>query len=130
MRKRFDKPIIINAPQRTQLTLFMTDDLTIYKQIYPSQCIKIAELGYRSVLNIRPDAEIETQPDSCDLATATKAANLTYHHLPFDDERLSLFTVEQFADFYHSMPKPILMFCGTGARAKLLYQSALMQGLL
>jgi protein tyrosine phosphatase (PTP) superfamily phosphohydrolase (DUF442 family) len=39
-------------------------------------------------------------------------------------------TVEQFAAFYRTMPKPILMFCGTGARAKLLYQSALMQGLL
>ena len=108
----------------------MTDDLTIYKQIYPSQCIKIAKLGYRSVLNIRPDAESDTQPNSCDLATATKQADLAYHYLPFDDERLSLLTVEQFAKFYHSMPKPILMFCGTGARAKLLYQSALMQGLL
>ena len=82
----------------------MTDDLTIYKQIYPSQCVKIAELGYRSVLNIRPDAEIETQPNSCDLATATEQANLAYQHLPFDDERLSMLTVEQFADFYHSRP--------------------------
>ncbi len=108
----------------------MTDDLTIYKQIYPSQCIKIAELGYRSVLNIRPDAEVMMQPNSCDLAAATEEANLTYHYLPFDDERLSILTVEQFAAFYHAMPKPILMFCGTGARAKLLYQSALMQGLL
>ena len=108
----------------------MTDNITIYKQIYPSQCLKIAELGYRSVLNIRPDAEVETQPNSSDLATATEKANLAYHHLPFDDERLSMATVEQFADFYRSMPKPILMFCGTGARAKLLYQSALMQGLL
>ncbi|WP_435979137.1 beta-lactamase hydrolase domain-containing protein [Psychrobacter sp. DM4] len=108
----------------------MTDDLTIYKQIYPSQCIKIAELGYRSVLNIRPDAESDTQPNSCDFATATAQADLTYHYLPFDDERLSTMTVKQFAAFYHAMPKPILMFCGTGARAKLLYQSALMQGLL
>ncbi|MBO6224403.1 MAG: hypothetical protein J6N72_02960 [Psychrobacter sp.] len=108
----------------------MTDNLTIYKQIYPSQCLKIAELGYRSVLNIRPDAETETQPNSVDFSHATKEANLTYHYLPFDDERLSMATVEQFAAFYRSMPKPILMFCGTGARAKLLYQSALMQGLL
>jgi len=108
----------------------MTDNLTIYKQIYPSQCSKIAALGYRSVLNIRPDAETETQPNSGDFAQATAEANLTYHHLPFDDERLSMATVEQFAAFYRAMPKPILMFCGTGARAKLLYQSALMQGLL
>ena len=108
----------------------MTDNLTIYRQIYPAQCAKIAELGYRSVINIRPDDEHVAQPSSQDLATATAQANLAYHHIPFDDERLSLVTVEQFASFYHAFPKPILMFCGTGARAKLLYQSALMQGLL
>lgn len=108
----------------------MTENLTIYKQIYPVQCAKLAELGYRSVINIRPDDEHITQPTSLDLATATEQANLAYHHLPFDDERLSMVTVEQFAAYYHAFPKPILMFCGTGARAKLLYQSALMQGLL
>lgn len=108
----------------------MTDDITIYKQIYPMQCSKLAELGYRSVINIRPDDEAVSQPTSLDLATATKQANLAYQHLPFDDERLSLLTVEQFAAYYHAFPKPILMFCGTGARAKLLYQSALMQGLI
>ncbi|MGP4788257.1 beta-lactamase hydrolase domain-containing protein [Psychrobacter sp. 1Y11] len=108
----------------------MTDNLTIYKQIYPSQCAKLAELGYRSVINIRPDDEHITQPTSLDLASASQQANLAYQHLPFYDERLSKMTVEQFASFYHACPKPILMFCGTGARAKLLYQSALMQGLL
>ncbi len=108
----------------------MTDNLTIYKQIYPMQCSKLAELGYRSVINIRPDDETETQPSSQALETASQQANLSYHHLPFNDEHLSLVTVEQFAVYYHAVPKPILMFCGTGARAKLLYQSALMQGLL
>ena len=108
----------------------MTKNLTNYKQLYPMQCTKLAELGYRSVINIRPDDETDTQPSSHDLATATEKANLTYHHLPFDDEHLSLTTVEQFAIYYHAVPKPILMFCGTGARAKLLYQSALIQGLI
>ena len=108
----------------------MTDEITIYKQIYPRQCRKIAELGYRSVLNIRPNAEVDKQPSSGEFATATEQVDLTYRHLPFDDERLSMMTVEQFATCYHTMPKPILMFCGTGARAKLLYQSALMQDLL
>ena len=108
----------------------MIDNLTIYKQIYPFQCTKLAELGYRSIINIRPDDEQDIQPSSKELATATKQANLAYHYLPFDDERLSLTTVEQFATYYHAFPKPILMFCGTGARAKVLYQSALMQGLL
>lgn len=125
---RYDRRTIhVPSPSQTE---FMTDTLTIYKQIYPNQCSKIAALGYRSVINIRPDAESETQPKSCDLESASNQANLAYQHLPFDDEHLSRVTVEQFAAYYHDFPKPILMFCGTGARAKLLYQSALMQGLL
>ncbi len=84
----------------------MTDDLTIYKQIHPSQCIKIAELGYRSVLNIRPDAEAIMQPNSCDLAVATKKANLIYHHLPFDDERLSMMTSSSLLPFIMQCPNP------------------------
>lgn len=108
----------------------MTDQLTIYKQIYPNQCQTLAQLGYRSVINVRPDFEIEAQPSSEDLAAATKNADLAYCYLPFDEERLSLATIQKFAEFYSRCPKPVMLFCGTGARAKLLYQSALMQGLL
>ena len=108
----------------------MTDTITIYKQIYPIQCQALATLGYCSLINIRPDGEVEAQPTSADLALAAKDANLSYVYLPFDCERLSQQTINTFAKQYHALPKPILLFCGTGGRAKLLYQSALMQGLL
>ena len=108
----------------------MNDNITIYKQIYPAQCAKLAELGYRSLINIRPEAETENQPESQALQRAAIAADLDYIYLPFDCERLSLQTIESFAKHYHALPKPIMLFCGTGARAKLLYQSALMQNLL
>lgn len=112
------------------MALMTTDNLTIYKQIYPNQCRKIANLGYRSLINIRPDCEVESQPLSLDLAAATEQADLAYYYLPFDEERLSLATIQKFADFYNDCPKPVMLFCGTGVRAKLLYQTALMQGLL
>ena len=108
----------------------MNDNITIYKQIYPKQCAKLAELGYRSLINIRPEAETVNQPESEALQSAASAADLDYIYLPFDCERLSLKTIESFAKHYHALPKPIMLFCGTGARAKLLYQSALMQNLL
>ena len=108
----------------------MNDNITIYKQIYPKQCAKLAELGYRSLINIRPEAETVNQPESEALQSAASAADLDYIYLPFDCERLSLQTIESFAKHYHALPKPIMLFCGTGARAKLLYQSALMQNLL
>lgn len=108
----------------------MNDTLTIYKQVYPAQCAKLAELGYRSLINIRPDAETESQPLSSLLKAAASKAQLEYVYLPFDCERLSINTIEAFAKHYHALPKPIMLFCGTGSRAKLLYQSAKMQGLL
>ena len=121
-------PIIEERFMTTQ-----TDDtnlLTIYKQIYPNQLTKLATLGYQSVLNIRPDNEVDTQPSSALMQQAAAEAQLSYSYLPFDNERLSIVTVERFAELYHNLPKPILMYCGSGMRAKLLYQSALMQGLL
>ncbi|WP_230658674.1 beta-lactamase hydrolase domain-containing protein [Psychrobacter sp. I-STPA10] len=105
-------------------------DITIYKQIYPIQCPTLVQLGYCSVINIRPDGECETQPSSDELATAAEQTNLAYVYLPYDCDRLSRQTIEAFAKHYHALPKPIMLFCGTGNRAKLLYQSALMQGLL
>ena len=108
----------------------MSDSLTIYKQIYPTQCPKISEMGYRSIINVRQDNEVENQPSSQMLCSAAEKANLNYCYLPYDAERLSTSTVARFAEQYHKMPKPIMLFCGSGARAKLLYQSALMQGLL
>jgi uncharacterized protein (TIGR01244 family) len=82
------------------------------------------------LINIRPDAETEQQPSSEALKQAANDASLAYVYLPFDCERLSLATIESFATYYHELPKPIMLFCGSGSRAKLLYQSALMQGLL
>lgn len=108
----------------------MSDSITIYKQIYPTQCSKLSALGYRSIINIRPDNEVKNQPSSELLSNAADQASLAYCYIPYDEERLSCRTIARFAEQYHKMPKPIMMFCGSGARAKLLYQSAVMQGLL
>ncbi|PNK60908.1 beta-lactamase hydrolase domain-containing protein [Psychrobacter sp. FDAARGOS_221] len=108
----------------------MSDTLTIYKQVYPYQCQKLADFGYRSLINIRPDNETIDQPTSETLSIAAQQANLAYAYIPYDEERLSAETVILFAQHYQQLPKPIMLFCGSGARAKLLYQSALMQGLL
>ncbi|WP_019673598.1 beta-lactamase hydrolase domain-containing protein [Psychrobacter lutiphocae] len=108
----------------------MSNTITIYKQIYPSQCQQLAHFGYRSLINIRPDNEAANQPLSETLNLAAKKAHLAYAYIPYDEDRLSCATIASFAEQYHKMPKPIMLFCGSGARAKLLYQSALMQGLL
>ncbi|MDO5652052.1 MAG: sulfur transferase domain-containing protein [Moraxella sp.] len=108
----------------------MHSDITLYKQIHPCQCQSLAKLGYKSLINLRFDNECDNQPSTDELGQSAKAFNLAYSHLPIDMDNLHLDTVEQFAKLVHDLPKPVMVFCGTGNRAKLLYQSAVVSGLV
>lgn len=107
------------------------DNITLYKQIHPCHCRSLANLGYKTLINLRLDDECDHQPSSQTLQAAATLAKLHYQHLPIcGDDVLSLATVKQFAQLINQSQKPIMVFCGTGGRAKRLYQSAEILGLL
>lgn len=108
----------------------MKNTITLYKQIHPCQCSQLAKMGFKSIINLRFDDEITGQPKSDELNIATKQAGLSYHHLPVDGENLHSDTVKAFATLLKSTPQPIMVFCGTGSRAKRIYQSAVVSGLI
>ena len=104
--------------------------ITLYKQIHPHQCQALSKLGFKSLINLRFDDEIDGQPKADDICQSATQVGMTYHHLPIDGEQLSLETVKRFAHLIDALPKPVMVFCGTGSRAKRLYQSAIVSGLL
>lgn len=104
--------------------------ITLYKQIHPCQCQKLFELGFKSLINLRFDDECINQPTDANIRQSASQAGISYHHLPIDNEHLCLDMVKQFAHLINTLPKPIMVFCGTGNRAKRLYQSAIVSGLL
>lgn len=105
--------------------------VTLYKQIHPDHCSVLARLGYRSLINLRTDGESPAQPSSDSIARAALQHKLHYCHLPVDaNDRFSLALARDFADILRRAPKPALVFCATGGRAKRLYQSAAIAGLL
>ncbi|MFB6348718.1 beta-lactamase hydrolase domain-containing protein [Moraxella sp. ZJ142] len=108
----------------------MHNQITLYKQIHPKQCQMLAKLGFKSLINLRFDAEIDGQPKNSDIADSANDAGLDYHSLPIDIDNIHLAQAQHFAQLIHQAPKPVMVFCGTGARAKRLYQSALILGLL
>lgn len=108
----------------------MNTDITLYKQIHPCQCQCLAEIGFKSVVNLRFDDECQNQPSTAELSTSAKAAGLHYRHLPIDGDHLHLDSVQAFAELIHTLPKPVMVFCGTGGRAKRLYQCAVVSGLI
>ncbi|MFA9486163.1 hypothetical protein LU276_01110 [Moraxella haemolytica] len=107
-----------------------TNTITLYKQIYPCQCQAIANLGFKSIINLRFDDECSNQPTADELEKSANSTGLAYRHLPIDGESLSFDMVTQFAKILGELPSPVMVFCGTGSRAKRLYQSAIVSGLL
>ena len=104
--------------------------ITLYKQIHPCQCTTLAKMGYKSLINLRFDDETDAQPKSAAIGDSATAAGLEYQHLPVDGEHIERSLVADFARLLQEIPKPVLVFCGTGSRAKRMYQNALIEDLI
>ncbi|MDO5658078.1 MAG: TIGR01244 family sulfur transferase [Paracoccus sp. (in: a-proteobacteria)] len=97
----------------------LTDDLTVAPQIRPEDMAKIAALGFRIVINNRPDGEIEPELHSARMAEAARAAGMDYVHIPYipghitqemlDETRAALTTAPAFA------------YCRSGNRSTVLW---------
>lgn len=99
----------------------LSDQLQVAPQIQIGDIAHIARLGFRSILNNRPDGEAEDQPPSAALASAAAAHGLAYAHQPVLVSTLGAPDVLRFQNLLAELPKPILGFCRTGTRTTLLW---------
>ncbi len=103
----------------------MTDSVQFAGQLYPEQMAEAAEKGFKSVINNRPDLEGgPVQPTSAEIQAAAEAAGLTYVAQPVISGQITEHDVRTFAEHLNHLPKPVLVFCRTGARSNNLYQLA------
>jgi uncharacterized protein (TIGR01244 family) len=84
-----------------------------------------AAMGFRSVVNNRPDFEHgPDQPTSAAIEAAARAAGLEYRHLPVDGGYQSPEEIAAMAALLAELPRPLLAFCRSGARSTNLYLQA------
>jgi hypothetical protein len=102
------------------------EEFSTVGQIMPEEVAQIAALGYKSVIDNRPDMEGgHDQPLHIDIETQVKSAGMQFAYLPVISGSITPEQVQQMADLIESMPKPILAFCRSGARSTNLYHLAL-----
>jgi sulfide:quinone oxidoreductase len=100
-------------------------DVCVAPQLTPAAMAEAARAGFRSVVNNRPDFEHgPDQPSSADIEAAARAAGLEYRHLPVEGGYQSPEEVAAFAQLLRELPRPMLMFCRSGARSGNLYRLA------
>ena len=103
----------------------LSPELSVAPQLTPQAMAPVAEAGYKSVINNRPDFEGgPDQPTSASIEAAAKAAGLAYAFLPVASNYQSPEEVARFAELMASLPKPILAFCRSGTRSGKLFRAA------
>ena len=103
----------------------LSPDLSVAPQLGPEAMAALAEAGFKSVINNRPDFEGgPNQPTHASIEAAAKAAGLSYAFLPVAPSYQSPEEVARFAELLATLPRPILAFCRSGTRSGKLYRAA------
>lgn len=101
-------------------------DVYTAPQLTPEVMAAVAEAGIKAVMNNRPDLEGgPEQPSSASIEAAAVNAGLMYAHLPVQGGYQSPEQIEACAQLLATLPRPLLMFCRSGARSARLYAQAM-----
>lgn len=103
----------------------ITPDICAAPQLTPEAMAEAAAMGFKSVVNNRPDFEHgPDQPTSAAIQAAAEAAGLEYRHLPVAGGYQSPEEIAAFAQLLEELPRPLLVFCRSGARSTRLFMQA------
>lgn len=102
----------------------INDTFAAAGQIRPTDVSEIAEQGYTTIINNRPDSEEgPLQPTSEENRRAAEAVGLSYHYLPMTmtPEALTPELVDQFQAALKNSQGPVLAHCKSGLRSAVLW---------
>lgn len=103
----------------------VASDVCVSPQLTPDDMAELARLGFKSVVNNRPDFEGgPEQPTSAAVEAAAVAAGLVYRFLPVNGMYQSPEEIAAFGQLMAELPHPVLCFCRSGARSGKLYMAS------
>lgn len=106
----------------------LTDHVSVTGQLTPDDMQRVAEAGFKSVINNRPDFEGGAdQPRSADIEKAALAAGLKYYYQPVNGANIQADDIDTFGSLLQTLPGPVLAFCRTGTRSGNLFHAATAQ---
>lgn len=103
----------------------LSDDFSTAPQISVDDVAEVAQLGFKTIINNRPDNEGGAeQPTSVQLKVAAEQLGLTYIHIPVIPNNIEPSQIDAFSAAYNLAAKPVLGFCRTGNRAGSIFKLA------
>jgi len=101
----------------------LTKDYAVFGQIAATDLVQLKAMGFRSIINNRPDGEEPNQQLQQALAEAAADLGLGYAYIPVS----GAITIGQTQDMQaalENLPAPVLGFCRSGARSTRIWAHA------
>ena len=95
---------------------FVTPNFAVAPQLDPDDMAEAARLGFKLVINNRPDGEAPDQPTAAAMEQAAMTAGLGYVHIPVRGGP-GADQVRAVRDAIDGAPGPVLAFCRSGTRS-------------
>ncbi len=107
-----------------QKITFITPDFAVAGQLEAEDFAEIARLGFKAVINNRPDGEEENQLPNHAAASHALLSGLTYRYIP--SGKLELFSdqVVNAAETALAAGGPVLAYCKSGTRSAIIWAAA------
>lgn len=99
----------------------LAPDLAVAPQIDENDIVEAARLGYRTIINNRPDGEESGQLTAARAAQIAKQHGLDYRHIPVDAQTMGPAVWRAFSRALHEAPAPVLAHCRSGTRSTHLW---------
>jgi uncharacterized protein (TIGR01244 family) len=90
----------------------VTEGFAVASQLGPADFDELRAMGFRTVINNRPDGEVPGQLTSAEAEAAARAAGLAYVHAPFVGR-----PTEEAIQAAASAAGPTLAYCRSGTRS-------------
>jgi uncharacterized protein (TIGR01244 family) len=99
----------------------INDKLAVSPQPTKAELQRFAELGYRTIINNRPEGEEPGQLSAAEAQAEAERLGMRYVHIPVKLATLSKADVEGFRQAVEEGPRPVLAHCKSGTRSYLLW---------
>ena len=119
-------PVFANAVESTALTA----QVSVSGQMTDEKFNRLLSQGFKSVIVNRPDDEIGNLITAHQLRNIAEKSQVSLVYQPVISGQIRQQDVTEFAKYYNSLPKPILMICKSGSRSTALFNQAKNVGLL
>jgi uncharacterized protein (TIGR01244 family) len=99
----------------------LSEDFAVAPQIDPQDLAAIKAAGFTTLVNNRPDNEVQHDLQSAAMRAAAEAAGLKYIDNPLSHGSLSMEHVRAQGEALDTSDGPVLAYCASGNRSSILW---------